>query len=104
MQEVADRLAALLGVEGWITRADIQAYDGALAPGYGRVGPKTRDAIRLMAEQEGLFLDPVYSGKCFAGLVDLVQNGSIASGARVLFVHTGGFPALFAYQDDVLNL
>lgn len=104
LQEVADRLAALLEVGGWITGVDIRTYDSALAPGYGRVGPKTRDAIRLMAEQEGLFLDPVYSGKCFAGLVDLVRDGTIASGARVLFVHTGGFPALFAYQDDVLNL
>ena len=104
LREVADRLAALLEHDGWLRDADIRTHDSALAPGYGRVGPGTRDAIRLMAEQEGLFLDPVYSGKCLAGLVDLVNDGTIASGARVLFVHTGGFPALFAYQDDVLNL
>ena len=104
LEEVATRLAALLEVESWVTQGDIQTSDTALAPGYGRVGPKTRDAIRLMAETEGLFLDPVYSGKCFAGLIDLVESGEITAGSQVLFVHTGGFPALFAYQDDVLPL
>ena len=104
LQEVATRLAAMIGVPEWVTPADIVVHDSALAPGYGRIGPKTRDAIHQMAAREGLFLDPVYSGKCFAGLIDLIQAGTIAPGARVLFVHTGGFPALFAYQDDVLNL
>ncbi len=104
LRELLERLADLLGVENHLTPGDILAHDSALAPGYGRIGPKVRQAISLMAEQEGLFLDPVYSGKCLAGLIDLVSEGVIAPGAKVLFVHTGGFPALFAYQDDVLNL
>ena len=104
IREVTDRLAELLGVENQLTPDDIIVHDSALAPGYGRVGPGVRAAIRMMAEYEGLFLDPVYTGKCFAGLLDLLGDGVIAAGSKVLFVHTGGFPALFAYQDDVLNL
>lgn len=101
--EVTDRLADLLGVAPWVKAEDLRTHDGALAPGYGQVGDKVRRAIRLMAATEGLFLDPVYSGKCFAGLIDLVEQGDIAPGSKVLFVHTGGFPALFAYQDELLE-
>ncbi len=99
LRTLSGKVASLLEQENQIAPADIQVWEGALAPGYGRVGPKVRDAIALMARMEGLFLDPVYTGKTFAGLLDLVENGAIPSGARVLFIHTGGIPALYAYQD-----
>lgn len=102
LQEVSTRLAALLDTPDWVRDADILTYDSALAPGYGQISRKVTQAIWMMAEYEGLFLDPVYSGKCFAGLIDLIETGDIARGSKVLFVHTGGFPALFAYQDNLL--
>ena len=54
--------------------------------------------MRLFASHEGVLLDPVYTGKAAAGLIDLVRSGEIARDERVLFVHTGGAPALYAYQ------
>ncbi len=103
LREVSTRLATLLDSPDWVRDADILTHDSALAPGYGQVNRKVTQAIRMMAEHEGLFLDPVYSGKCFAGLIDLIEAGDITRGAKVLFVHTGGFPALFAYQDGLLE-
>jgi D-cysteine desulfhydrase len=56
------------------------------------------DAVRLMASKEGLLLDPVYSGKAFAGLLHDIRGGVYKSGENVLFLMTGGVPGLFAYQ------
>lgn len=57
------------------------------------------DAVRFVASKEGILLDPVYSGKAFAGLVDSVQTGAIEAGANVLFLMTGGTPSLFSYRN-----
>ena len=69
-------------------------------------GPATRcptpemvEAVRMLARLEGVLLDPVYTGKAMAGLIALVRRGAFDAGERVLFVHTGGSPALYAYQD-----
>lgn len=100
-ERVAARAAALeemLGLPRKVGPSDIRLYDGALAPGYGQLNPGTVAAIRRTAELEGLFLDPVYTGKVMAGLFDLA--GGLA-GKRVLFWHTGGQPALFAYGDQL---
>jgi len=56
------------------------------------------DAIKLVAQTEGILLDPVYTGKAMAGLIDMVKGGRFDKGENVVFVHTGGNPALFAYQ------
>ena len=56
-------------------------------------------AVPMLASLEGVLLDPVYTGKAMAGLIGLVREGRLAAGERVLFVHTGGSPALYAYQD-----
>jgi D-cysteine desulfhydrase len=61
------------------------------------------EAVRLVARTEGILLDPVYTGKTMAGLIDLVRKGFFKKGDTVLFVHTGGSPALYVYQDYVLN-
>lgn len=74
-----------------------QSYAG---PGYGIPTPEGIDAIRLMASLEGMFLDPVYSGKGMSGLIDHVRRGIVRRGDRVVFVHTGGLPALFAYSKE----
>ena len=57
------------------------------------------EAVRLMARTEGVLLDPVYTGKIVAGLIGMVRDGTIGSHENVLFLHTGGMPSLFAYED-----
>jgi D-cysteine desulfhydrase len=57
------------------------------------------EAVNLFAKNEGILLDPVYSGKAAAGLIDLVRKGNFPKGSNVLFLHTGGSPALYAYLD-----
>lgn len=72
-----------------------------LGAGYGVVGDPERKAIRLMAQTEGILVDPVYSGRALAGLIALVEEGKIKNTERVLFWHTGGEIALHAYIDDL---
>ena len=96
-------LAALIGRADAVAEADIHLTDIALAPGYGELNRSTVEAIRLAARHEGLLLDPVYTGKSMAGLISLVAAGDISPGSRVLFVHTGGQPALFGYQAELLR-
>ncbi|MGZ6346335.1 MAG: D-cysteine desulfhydrase family protein [Anaerolineales bacterium] len=74
------------------------------APGYGVLTGVEREAISLFAKYEGLLLDPVYTGRAAAGLVDLIRKGFIKKDETVLFWHTGGQPALFAekYQSDLI--
>ena len=78
---------------------DILTWDGALASCYGQVGPKTLFALKLMAQTEGIMLDPVYTAKTFAGVFGLLKEGMIKKDQKVLMLHTGGLPALFGYQD-----
>ncbi len=89
-------LARLLDMPNPVTDADIRLDESALAPGYGRMGPLTRKAVERTARTEGLFLDPVYTGKVMAALT---RRAPDLAGKRVLFWHTGGQPALFAYAD-----
>lgn len=84
-----------------ITEGDIEIWDGALAPGYGRIGSPAIQAMQLAARTEGLILDPVYTAKAFAAIPALIASGDIHKGARVGFVHTGGLAALFAYADEI---
>ena len=98
---VAGKLATLLGSGPLLGNDDVLTWDMALAPGYGRIGPLAREAIDLMAQLEGLFVDPVYTAKSLAVLIALARDGTIPRGARVLFVHTGGLPALFAYEPEL---
>lgn len=96
---VTRRLGGMRRDVGAVDDDDIRLWDGALAPGYGQIGPRAAQAIRMMAHQEGLLLDPVYTAKGFAAIPALVSDGTIRPGARVCFVHTGGLAALFAYGD-----
>ncbi len=72
--------------------------DRVLAPGYGIANDETTEAIALAACHEGLLLDPVYSGKTLGGLIALIREGVITPDQTVVFLHTGGTPALFGYQ------
>jgi 1-aminocyclopropane-1-carboxylate deaminase/D-cysteine desulfhydrase-like pyridoxal-dependent ACC family enzyme len=88
-------IAKLLGVASPVTDADVQVTDEFLAPGYGQINPPTREAILTGASREALMLDPVYSGKAMAGFLDRARKG--AAGETLVFLHTGGTPAIFAY-------
>jgi len=92
-------IAEQLGTENSVNANDILVDDNFLAPGYGTMNKFVEEAISLAARQEGLILDPVYSGRTMAGLVDRARQ---ASGAEnLLFVHTGGQPSVFAYQQEL---
>ena len=102
-RRVAQRLADLGGMLDFpllVDPEDIRLYDGTLAPGYGRMSEAVSNTIRWTAHSEGLFLDPVYTGKVMAGLIELAEMGELA-GHRILFWHTGGQPALFGYGDQL---
>ena len=78
----------------------ISIDEAQLGPGYGIPTESMRATVRLMASTEGLLLDPVYSGKAFAGLVENVGIGKYPAGQKILFVMTGGLPGLFAYRNE----
>ncbi|KIC20296.1 D-cysteine desulfhydrase family protein [Leisingera sp. ANG-Vp] len=101
LEQVTAELAGLMDIQRPFASDDILTWDGALAPGYGRAGPGTRGALQRMASAEGILLDPVYSAKTFAGLLGLLEEGAIRKGQKVLLLHTGGLPALFAYQNEL---
>jgi len=92
------QLADALGVKAPL--ADITLWDDYYAPGYGLPSEEGQAAIRLLAGLEGMLLDPVYTGKAMAGLIDGIAQRRFEDGP-ILFVHTGGAPALFAYHPAV---
>jgi D-cysteine desulfhydrase len=85
-----------------VEEGDVEVLDGYVGPGYSLPTEGMVEAVRLLARLEGMLLDPVYTGKAMAGLVDLVRRGRFRPGANVLFVHTGGVPALYAYAGAFL--
>ena len=95
--------AERLGLELSFVPEDILVDDRFLGGGYAVLTGAERQAIRLVAQTEGVLLDPVYTGKAMAGLIGLIRQGEIGAGERVLFWHTGGSPALFAYADGLLG-
>lgn len=94
--ELANATADHLGVPLSFQPDDFAVEDGYLGGGYGVIGDREREAIRLVARTEGLLLDPVYTGRAFGGLIDLIRRGAFSPQERVLFWHTGGVAGLFA--------
>ena len=97
--QVAAELAEMIERPSAFDAGDVDVFDAVLAPGYGRLNDAVREALEMAARHEALLLDPVYTGKAMAGLIAHVRSGRIAPGSRVLFLHTGGLPAIFAYAD-----
>ncbi|MDX1499905.1 MAG: D-cysteine desulfhydrase [Woeseiaceae bacterium] len=98
---VADETAEFLGRPGLVTAADVVVDCGYVGGGYGQPTAAMNDALLMAARLEGLLLDPVYTGKALAGLIDRVRQGGFGDAANVVFLHTGGSPALFAYADQL---
>ena len=84
-----------MGVDPVVEEDDVVLLDDVLAPGYGQLNDATRLAMAAAARSEGLILDPIYSGKAMAGF--LQRAGQAEAGQTLLFLHTGGTPAVFAY-------
>ena len=99
--QVCANLGKLIGRPGLVTEADIQVTDAHLGPGYGKVGQDAWDALIRAAQAEGLLLDPVYTAKSFAGALAVAARPELTRDGDVLYVHTGGTPALFAYQHAI---
>lgn len=99
---VADKVrqvTEMIDHPGVVTDQDIWVDDRMFGPGYGQLNEPTLEAISLCAEQEGLLLDPTYTGKSMAGLIDLVRDGVFTPDQNIVFLHTGGTPALFGYPE-----
>jgi D-cysteine desulfhydrase len=104
---LATETASHLGFPSAFVPSDIRVSAEYLGAGYGVVGDLEREATRIMARAEGILLDPVYTGRAFGGLLDILRRapGTLApegDAPRILFWHTGGAPALFAYSGEIL--
>ncbi len=100
--QIANECAEYIGLKVHFDWQDIKIVYGYLGEGYGVIGDLEREAIRLMARCEGIILDPVYAGRAFGALVDLIRKKVFKPGEKVLFWHTGGSPALFAYAKELV--
>ena len=95
--ETAERV----GIKTVLPREAVRCFDDYVGPGYTFPTPEMAAAIKLLARTEGILLDPVYTGKAMAGLLDLINKGYFKKGENILFVHTGGSPALYHYVDSL---
>jgi D-cysteine desulfhydrase family pyridoxal phosphate-dependent enzyme len=98
VSQLASATGKKLGQSIEVTPADVLANADYCGAGYGVVTEQEREAIRLFAEYEGLLLDPVYTARAAAGMIDLIRKGFFETSETVMFLHTGGQPALFADQ------
>ncbi len=101
--ELAKGVGELIGENLDISPQAVDIREGYMDAGYGIVTDRERDAIDRFARLEGILLDPVYTARAAAGMLDLIHRGEISKDERVLFWHTGGAPALFAYGSQVMD-
>ncbi|MGM8887922.1 D-cysteine desulfhydrase family protein, partial [Psychrobacter sp. 1U2] len=98
---LANSTAKLINADYKFSESDLMLNSDYVGEGYGVVGKLENEAIEMMAQTEGILLDPVYTGRAMGGLIDMIRTGQIKKTDRVLFWHTGGAPALFAYSSDL---
>ena len=101
--DLVQRTAAHVGIGTDIPREAVLCFGDYVGRGYSLPTAGMAEAVRLVARTEGILLDPVYTGKAMAGMIDLARNGFFRKGENILFVHTGGSPALYAYMPDLLD-
>lgn len=100
--DLAIDTADYIGAPGVVARDDVIANCEYVGDGYGVPTPEMNEAVLKLARLEGILADPVYSGKGLAGMFDLVANGSFGAAENIVFIHTGGSAALFAYRDQMV--
>ncbi len=93
--------AEFIGKPGIVAREDIVANCNYVGDGYGVPTESMNEAVMMLARKEGLLFDPVYSGKGLAGMIDLIRKGEFKDASNIVFLHTGGSAALFAYLDQL---
>lgn len=98
VHKLAEATAEYCGVRGGIARSAVEANCDYVGEGYGIPTAGMAEAVKMLARLEGVLLDPVYSGKGMAGLIDLIRKGEIGKGETVVFIHTGGAVGLYGYQ------
>jgi len=103
VHQLSNNVLGWLGMETHVEHSDIDVEDRFTGGGYGVPTPATWEAIQLLARVEGVVLDPVYTGKAMAGFLDHVRSGLVPAGSTVVFVHTGGAPALFGYASEAVE-
>ncbi len=103
VHQLAGQTAAHLGIKDDVPRASVVCFEEYVGPGYSLPTPEMVEAVTLMARTEAILLDPVYTGKTMAGLIDLVRKGYFKKEDNILFLHTGGSPALYAYKSYFLG-
>ena len=99
VHRLAEATAQYIGLKSGIPPEAVVANCDYVGAGYGVPTDGMREAVEMMAREEGILLDPVYSGKAMAGLIDLIRKGEITRTERVVFLHTGGAVGLFGYRD-----
>ena len=97
VHKLAEATAEYVGVRGGIPRESVVANCDYIGAGYGQPTEGMKEAVRMLASLEGILLDPVYSGKAMAGLIDLIRKGQFSKNERLVFLHTGGAVGLFGY-------
>ncbi len=103
VRTIAEQLLETLAIDAVIEDDDVIVSDQYLDPGYGVLTPEISRGIAALARSEGVVLDPVYTGKAWVGLLDLMETGYIAHDENVVFIHTGGTPALFPYRSQMMG-
>lgn len=98
-----DSISELMSLDSGVDPSQVLCDDRFLAPGYGQPNAATQKAIETLARREGILLDPTYSGKAFAAVLDALQGGDYAEQDHIVFLHTGGTPSLFAYPELVVD-
>ena len=98
---LSHQISELLSLNLTFEEDDIDVDDRYLGGGYAVMGETEREAIELFASTEGILLDPVYTGRAAAGMIDRIRKGEFGLEERILFWHTGGTPALFAYAEEL---
>jgi D-cysteine desulfhydrase len=96
---LASQVAKFAGSRSAVERAAVVCRDEWVGPGYSLPSPEMVEAVKMTARYESILLDPVYTGKAMAGLIGMVRNKEFGKDQNILFLHTGGSPALYAYQD-----
>ncbi|HZX46246.1 MAG TPA: D-cysteine desulfhydrase [Clostridia bacterium] len=93
-------LASKLELKYAPAREDVIVFDDYIGEGYSRPTKEMIEAVKLVARTEAILLDPVYTGKAMAGMIDLIKKGYFGDAKNILFLHTGGSPALYAYTEE----
>jgi D-cysteine desulfhydrase len=103
LASLAQGTAALLGLDLAFDPGEFIVVDEYCGAGYGVVTEAEKEAIAMLARTEGILVDPVYTARALAGLIDLIRRGAFSSQENICFWHTGGTPGLFAYGETLLE-